>query len=559
MMKNKIRYIATLLLAVGLVSCDFLDTDESTDYTKDDVYQSMDRNKRAVTHIYSFLPHDFMGTGGGMHDSATDNAVHIYEDANIQRFVNGTWSANYVVDNVWSTYYSAIRSANRYLIESAGETFEEWEYTDGYDSFMRDFNNYQYEVRFLRAFYYFELIKRYGDIPFTVAVLDVADVNKIKPTSLEEIADFILNECSEVSQFLPIDYKGFSNQETGRITKGAALALKSRVTLYMASPLFNKNNDKEKWLDAVKASYELIRLRNELNYGLTKYPSLFSAENHKNKEVILVRPTGESGGFESANFPTGIEGGRTSTCPTQNLMEAYEMLDGTPFIWKDSEGDFDPYANRDPRMKFTIACNNMKWPTSQNLLEVWEGGASGLPLKNASKTGYYLKKYVNNEISFDSGSKVTKKHHNWILFRYAEILLNYAEAMVNAFDNPYYTNAEFSLSAVDALNKVRAREGVDMPALPAGLSVDEFKIRLANERRVEFAFEGHRFWDLRRNLALEESSSIYGVKVQKVANGFKYTKFHYENREVSDKMYFYPISNNELFKNDNLIQNKGWE
>lgn len=557
MKKNKFKYIAAFFLAIGLGSCDFLDTDESTDYTKEDVYQSMDRNKRSVTHIYGFLPHDFMGTGGGMHDSATDNAVHIYDDDNIQRFVNGTWSPNYVIDDVWDKYYSAIRAANMYLMESENETFEEWEYTDGYESFMKDFNNYQYEVRFLRAFYYFELIKRYGNIPFTLDVLSVDEANKIKSTSGDKIAEFIIKECTEVSKELPIDYKSFSNQETGRITKGAALALKSRVALYMASPLFNKNNDKSKWVEAVKASYELIAISGKLGYELTKYPSLFNAGNHKNKEVILARPTGESGDFERANFPAGIEGGRTSTCPTQNLMEAYEMRDGTPFLWEDVKVNTDPYANRDPRMKFTIACNNMKWPTN-NLLEVWEGGANGLPLQNASKTGYYLKKYVNNEISFESGSKVTKKHHNWILFRYAEILLNYAEAMVNAFDDPYYKNNDFSLSAVEAVNQVRARTGINMPALPENLSTEEFKTRLANERRVEFAFEGHRFWDLRRNLQLADSSDIYGVKVKKTEEGFKYTKFLYEKRDFGDKMYLYPISNNELFKNDCLKQNPGW-
>ena len=200
MIKNKIKYTCFILLTLSMFGCDFLNTDESSDYSKEDVYQSMERNKRAVNHIYSFLPHDFMGTGGGMSDAATDNAVHLYEEAKILRFVNGTWSPNYLVDDVWSTYYSAIRSANLYLKESVGETFDDWKYTDGYDSFMKDFKNYSYEVRFLRAFYYFELIKRYHNIPFTLDVLTVQEVNSFKPTSNEEIANFILNECSEISE-----------------------------------------------------------------------------------------------------------------------------------------------------------------------------------------------------------------------------------------------------------------------------------------------------------------------------------------------------------------------
>ncbi len=558
MIKFKLRYISICLLLIAFTSCDFLDTDESSDYTKEDVYQSKDRNKRAVTHIYSFLPDDFMSTGGGMHESATDNAVHVYNDANIQRFVNGTWSANYVVDNVWSHYYEGIRAANMYLIESKDQIFEEWMFNDDYEAFMKEFKNYQFEVRFLRAYYYFELIKRYQNVPFTTEIYEITEVNKLTPKSFKEVAQFIVEECEDLSKQLPKDYSKFASQESGRVTTGVAMALKSRVLLYMASPLFNPSNDKDLWKEAARASLEFISKSEELGYQLDKYPALFRADNNKSKEVILCRPVGETGNFEKANFPIGIEGGRTSTCPTQNLMEAYESKDGTPFVWTDTDGKVDPYANRDPRLKFTIACNNMKWPTNNDRLEVWEGGANAVPLKNASVTGYYLKKYVNSEISFTSDSKVTKKHHNWVLFRYAEILLNYAEAMVNAFENPYYTDAEFPLSAAEAVNKVRARDGVEMPNLPEGLGADEFKKRLENERRVEFAFEGHRFWDIRRNQKLHETSNIYGVKVIKENEEFKYRKFLLEKRLVEDKMYFYPISNVELNKNANLIQNTGW-
>ena len=557
-MKNiKFNIITSLLLVFGLTSCNFMDVDESSDYTKEDIYQSYSRNKRAVTHVYSFLPHDFMGTGGGMDDSATDNAIHVYENAAIQRFTNGTWSANYLVDDVWANYYEAIRSANRYLIESEDVDFIEWEHTDNYETIMKEFHNYQYEVRFLRAFYYFELIKRYKEIPFTLGILETEKVNDEKPVSYQEIASFILKECSEISKELPADYTHFAEKETGRITKGAALALKSRVSLYMASPLFNPDNSKDKWEAAAKASYELIALQKELGYKLTTYPSLFNADNNKNAEVILARPIGETGNFERANYPVGVEGGLTSTCPTQNLMEAYEMKDGTPYKWEDFEGTKDPYANRDPRMKFTIVCNDMKWPKADRI-EVWEGGSNGLPLKNATKTGYYLKKYMNNEISFASDSKVQKKHHNWVLFRYAEILLNYAEAMVNTYGDATYTNADLPLSALDAVNTVRARQGVDMPAIEGGLTLDEFKQRLSNERRVEFAFEGHRFWDLRRNKELDKASDIYGVKIEKKEEGFKYTKFQYAKRTIEDRMYFYPISNTEYHKNTNLKQNTGW-
>lgn len=558
-----------LFLAVGtLAGCDFMDCDESSDYSKQEIFDSFDRSKRMVTDIYSYLPHDFGKIAGtsteatstsdadlttdAMLDAATDDAIHVYKSSAIWRFVDGTWSANRLVDDVWSFYYQAIRAANLYLKESEGQDFKDWEYSDKYKDMIKDFTNYRYEVRFLRAFYYFELIKRYHNVPFVLDVLTLDEANAVKPSSFEQIAKFIVDECSDLATLLPVNYQGFVDKETGRVTRGAAMALKSRVTLYMASPLFAANDD-AKWKAAASAAYELIAAN---TYKLDKYSNLFSAANNKSVEVILARPTGEHGDFEKANFPMGVEGGKTSTCPTQNLVDAFEMKDGTAFDWNNPTMKANPYANRDPRLGMTIVCNDMVWPAKAKV-EIWEGGENGLPLNNATTTGYYLRKYVNKDISFVSGSTSTKKHHNWILFRYAEVLLNYAEAMTNAF-GPDYTDAQFPISAREAVNQVRKRSDVNMPELPAGMSKADFLERLKNERRVELAFEGHRFWDVRRWKDLNQTANIYGVKVKKTDSGFSYDKFLYETRTITDNLYFYPISNTEKYKNPSLGQNPGW-
>ena len=487
-----------------------------------------------------------------MLDAATDDAIHVYKSSAIWRFVDGTWSANRLVDDVWSFYYQAIRAANLYLKESEGQDFKDWEYSDRYKDMIKDFTNYRYEVRFLRAFYYFELIKRYHNVPFVLDVLTLDEANAVKPSSFEQIAKFIVDECSDLATLLPVNYQGFVDKETGRVTRGAAMALKSRVTLYMASPLFAANDD-AKWKAAASAAYELIAAN---TYKLDKFANLFSAANNKSVEVILARPTGEHGDFEKANFPMGVEGGKTSTCPTQNLVDAFEMKDGTAFDWNNPTMKANPYANRDPRLGMTIVYNDMVWPAKAKV-EIWEGGENGLPLNNATTTGYYLRKYVNKDISFVSGSTSTKKHHNWILFRYAEVLLNYAEAMTNAF-GPDYTDAQFPISAREAVNRVRKRSDVNMPELPAGMSKADFLERLKNERRVELAFEGHRFWDVRRWKDLNQTANIYGVKVKKTDSGFSYDKFLYETRTITDNLYFYPISNTEKYKNPSLGQNPGW-
>lgn len=374
--KIKIKNIVLLLSLLMMTGCDFMDCDESDNFTKQEVLDSYNRVKQLATNVYGFLKADFCSIDGAMLDAATDDAVHIYKSSNIQRFVDGTWSANNLVDNVWGHYYEGIRAANFYLKETAGLTFDEWKYSDDYEAIMKEFTNYQYEVRFLRAYFYFELIKRYRNIPFVLDVLAQNEANGVNPESYEKIAKFIVDECSDLAQILPVNYDNFSTKEKGRVTRAAAMALKSRVTLYMASPLFSEDSE-DKWKQAAEAAYDIIKQKTDLGLDLVPYPQIFNDVNNQKAEVILYRPTGESGDFEKANFPIGVEGGKTSTCPTQNLMEAYDMKDGTPFVWNNQS---NPYDNRDPRMKYTIVCNEMKWPVDP--VEIWEGGTNGLPLQN---------------------------------------------------------------------------------------------------------------------------------------------------------------------------------
>lgn len=553
-----IKYYLLVILGFSLSGCNFLDCDESTDYKKEDIFSSYERTKKMVTHIYSFLPQGFCNIDGAMHEAGTDDAVHVYLTSNVQRFVDGTWGGNAVVDDMWKHYYEGIRAANLYLKEAEGLTFDDWKYNTNYENWMKMFEYYKYEVRFLRAFYYFELIKRFHNVPLVTTVLTEEEANNIKPSSFTEIANFILTECNDLKNKLPINFKDdLSDDETGRITRGAAMALASRLSLYMASPLYTSSIDKSAWIESAKISYELIRQASDLGYGLSKYSDLFNEKNNVSKENILVRPIGESGDFEKSNFPMGVEGGKTSTCPTENLVSAYEMkTTGEPFDWNNPSMSANPYKDRDPRLSMTIAYNGMSWPKKE--LEIWEGGKNGLPLNNATVTGYYLKKYVNGNISFEVGSTVTKKHHNWVLFRFGEILLNYAEAMVNAFDSPTASTSDLPMSALDAVNMIRDREDVKMPHYPSDISTNDFIKRLKNERRVELAFEGHRFWDIRRWKDLSETTDIYKVQIKKISNKIQYSRELYGHHVVDDKMYFYPISNAELYKNNNLVQNPGW-
>lgn len=554
----KFNKIAILLLSAGLLtttSCDFMDCDESDNYTLQEIQSSYNRVKQFVTSIYGYLPSDFCNTHGAMLDAATDDAIHVYESSAIQRIVNGTWSANYTVDDKFAYYYNAIHDANYYLTTLSGLTFDTWENGDDYQDWMQNYDNYQYQVRFLRAYFYFELVRRYQNVPLITKPLSQTEANQIEPSSAQEVLKFIINECTEIAPKLPIKSTSIAQAENGRATRAMAMALKSRAALYAASPLYNTNGDNAKWTEAAKASHDIIASAGELGLGLDTYANLFKSKNYNSKEVILCRPTGTSKTFEQANYPMGVTGGNTTTCPTENLASAFEMKDGRAFDWNDPTMKANPYKDRDPRFYLTIVHNGMLWP-AKKAVDISEGGANGLPLTNATTTGYYLRKYVDNSISFEAGSTTAATHHNWILFRYAEVLLNYAEAMIHVNGNCDYKDATYTMSAREALNAVRKRAG--MPEV-AACSQDEFLTRVKHERRVEMAFEDQRFWDLRRWKNLDETKNIYAVRITHHDGVLSYEKTLLSERSVSDKLYFYPIANVELFKNKKLVQNSGWD
>ena len=235
---------------------------------------------------------------------------------------------------------------------------------------------------------------------------------------------------------------------------------------------------------------------------------------------------------------------------TQNLVDAFQMTNGKDFDWEQITPGQNPYEGRDPRFYKTVLCNGDTWMNST--IQSYEGGKDGAGTTGATTTGYYLKKYMNETVSL-APSNEKKKPHHFIIFRYAEILLNYAEAM-DAWKDADYTDNDHPLSARAALNQVRA--AADMPAITT--SGDAFTESVRRERRVELAFEDHRFWDIRRWKIGDKTKAIYCIKIT-MENGLPvYKKELLETRNWDDKMYLYPIPQTEYYKNPNLGQNTGW-
>jgi len=191
-------------------------------------------------------------------------------------------------------------------------------------------------------------------------------------------------------------------------------------------------------------------------------------------------------------------------------------------------------------------------------VEAWEGGNSGLPKTGASPTGYYLKKYLVKDVSFKPSGN-TSFLHTWVMFRYGEILLNYAEAVNEVFKNPNLKDTELNKTAIEVLNLVRRRTLVLMPNIATTTTYDNFVEIVRRERFVELAFEDHRFWDIRRWMIGDKTTEIYGMKIVKDGTKFIYTPQKIVDRVWDDKYYFYPISQAELNKNKMLKQNTGWE
>ena len=547
----KIKNIWSLVAAaVVLVSCgDKMDYKEYSVYDEDYVKTTFARSAGLVTSAYNDLDYDFGNYSGALLASATDEAVYSHSGNAIEKFYDGGWSASSNNDaSLWTKCWRGISYANLFLDKFKDETFEDYILDLDYKAEIHQYQNLQYEARFLRAYYYFLLVRSFGGVPLITANLDANEANTQPRVSSDEIFQFIISECAAIQDLIVKDYSDLGNlqlkskNETGRANNLAVLALKARAALYYASPLFNANNDKESWHQAALANKELIDECKGRGMKLTSdYGSLFQKDNWQNSEecIFVRRIVSASNTFEKYNFPIGLENAGGGNCPTQNLVEAYE------------EGDI--------RLEATVAQNGEQWPN--NTLETFIGGANGQPIAYATPTGYYLKKYVNKSLTIGASNATTERHH-WVTFRLGEFYLNYAEAMLNYTGGGYETASGLSMTAAQAVNVVRTR--AKLANIASDLSASQFAERLENERFVELAFEGHRFYDLRRWKKAGDAKyrSIKTMQITKNADGtFNYNvQTDAQTRSYwDDKMYLFPIAQSEILKSGGaLTQNPGW-
>jgi hypothetical protein len=546
----------------------------------------------------AFLNDMYLGMGHGLHEvqlgSMDDEShfVHDYGTSNVvqatitasDRAVLGRGDLNHLD---WSDNYSRIRQTNIFLSQ-----IDEADFDDARKQEMKG------EVYFLRAYFYHNLLRMYGGVPIITQVYGLTDDFEAPRNSFKETVDFIVANADSAAALLPLNQTG---ADVGRATKGAALALKSRVLLYAASDLYNVNPSGKPYTgytdspdraaqwraakDAAKAVmdlgiYSLFRPDPATPAeATTNYQDLFlqqnSSETIMNRYFLTTRDDGYNPGLH--NGPNGYHtwGGNT---PIQNLVDDYEMLDGSKFDWNNPAEAAAPYENRDPRFNATILHDGSQWrerpedvkksdpvgiiqtfrelklpngtvvaglDTRDSPVENWNGGYSG----------YLLKKFIDPTLN----AQFTRQEIPWPFFRYAEILLNYAEASIelNELDD-----------AVGALNQIRKRAG--MPAFNGGMGQAALREEYRNERHIEMAFEEQRFFDVRRWMIAPEvlSEPAGGINIyaegdspidRSTWHNYRYEVHSVQDRTWDDKLYFMPISRDEVNRNLKLEQNPGYE
>ena len=541
-------------------SCNDLEYTEETTRDEAWTYDYFENGiKNLVFDVYAQVYNDeFEANSAYFLAGATDEAQYALETGAVNSYVNGGWSPANPNDRTWTKAYTAIADVNMYLEKLDEADISDWQYNPDYSKWVAQMELFPYELRFLRAYFYFELFKAYGDVPLVTTTLTNGQANNISRTPAEQIVKFIVDECDAIAPYLPVSYITEVNSEVGRATRVAVYALKARTLLYAASPLHNPTGDRAKWAKAAEACKYILDNASDWDLKLSSYGSLWGHEAFFNAELIFGLGRGESNTFEKANYPIGVENGSSGNCPTQSLVDQYEYKDNGETFGQRYPGDIDltavdPYEGLDPRFALTVVKNGDEWPSNgaqKKFIESFAGGFNGAPKYGATPTGYYLKKYVDGSCVTTADNQTTRRH-TWILFRLGEFYLDYAEAVFNATGSA--NDATYGMTANDAVNVLRDRSDIQMPKFTE--DGDAWVARYERERLVELAFENHRFWDVRR--WKKGAQYFKTIQTANISSSLMLTRSTV-TRLWDEKFNLYPIPQSERKKNPNLTQNPGW-
>jgi hypothetical protein len=520
-----LKYIAVIGLA-ALSGCqkNLLNT-VPNDRISTDIFWKTDNDATLATNaIYTDMaetPDHFMGWDN-MSDIIFTNPTGPVEAAIKQGQYDGL---NSRIASDWSTYYAGIRGANTFMAH-----VDEVQTTN-----TALISRLKGEVRALRAYFYMRLASLWGDVPLVTTELSLAESEKVVRTPVDQVWDFVSNELDTAALLLPV-----KQTDLGRITKGAAQAIKARAMLYAG-----------RYDAAATAANAVISSGTYKLYPT--YKTLFSYAAENNPEDILDIQ------FLADVYPSNIfqvlaprsVNANSKWVPTKAIVDLYQMKNGLGI--NDAGSGYDPanqYTNRDPRLSYSIFVPKDTLPNGKifnSLPSSTTGDAVGSSFV-VSPTGWNVKKYVNKE----DVTKPTDGGINIILIRYAEVLLTYAESMIE--------QGKIDASVYSAINLVRQRSDVNMPAIVTGQTQDQLRAIVRNERTVELAFESLRYFDLRRwKLAgAVMPGNVYGLNYKDTDGSLKTVVVPGWNQTWNDKEYLWPVPQKEIDLNKALTQNPGW-
>lgn len=570
--------VAALALAFAVTACsDFLDKEPSNELTGEQTFSDWVTMEQFHYDIYNFLRNGQSRISNSWLDAATDLAECSMSDAGTRVSFNiGNYYASTASNELtapWEHYYRGIRKCNMML-----ERIETVPRPTDIDSliYVDRKGYYRGEAMALRVWFYWELFLRYGTVPYVTKVLnpdgDLLTGYTERPT-IRQYKDTLISQLDSAYKLVMEKAVSDETGNQGRVNKPMVKALKSRILLFMASPRFAEASGVT-WQEAADAAKEFIDLYSA-DYSLSAdYTEaiLKNAHDEKNPEVIFYRSDASQGwgsyGYNN-DVPVG-EGGNGGTCPSQNLIDMYDMQDGTsPFQSYDATGapvytstadcpainiasgysDRFPVAGRDPRLSATVLFHGMSW-NNRSINVIRGNDDNPIGNANATVTGYYLRKYMPEVILQNNHSGTS--YRNWIILRYAEILLNYAEALNEADYSGNRTQVNL------LLDQIRHRAGItgNMSRRTDLDSQEKMRNFIHKERTVELAFEEHRWWDVRRWNVAEQALSrdIIGIEVN--PNGVYTRKVVQQRMFDASKMYLYPIPEAEYWKTG--IQNPNW-
>ena len=547
-----IRRLSIICFMFAFGSCDLLDKDIDTNLTREQIFSDDRYAAGFLNSAYKEVINGYNRLDGAMFACATDEAVCSYSGSNVRSYNIGAISAMFnPEEEVWRNMYAGIRKTNIFLSELEG-TIKQSGLIDQSDASKANYKRMKGEALFLRAFYHFELAKRWGNIQLVDRELTEEAAAEVPQSTFAEAVRFIVEDCDSAMLHLQDPLKETVKDENkGRATRASAIALKSRALLYLASAWNNAENDKELWKAAADAANELIltggsKITLEPTTFTATMPTLLYISTPYNKEVIFATGYDLRNDIEKNNLPISFSGlGYTN--PTQDLVDCFDMLRGQAF------NPENPYANRDRRFHLYFYYNGQKPVNNKpDSVFTYVGGKDGMGRSaTATKTGYYMRKFTDFSLDLTKNQSARRA---WVHFRFAEIILNYCEAMNEYLDAPDNT-------VYQQLNKLRTRAGVS--TYTAGsMTKEEMREAIRKERRVELAFEEHRFWDVRR---WKEGSNyfnkpVHGMEITRNSDGtYTYNVIEVENRVYDDKLDRYPIPYREVLKNPVLKQNPAWE